>query len=179
MNQINKKYNEEVKISLKNKFKYKSVMQVPKIEKIILNMTAGKDVSNSKSVEEVINQLKAISGQKPTTTVAKKALASFKLREGMSMGGKVTLRGENMWDFLSKLINIAIPRIRDFRGLSKTAFDGRGNYSLGIKEQIIFPEIEFDKVSKLRGLDVIIVTTAKTDEEARELLKELGMPFKK
>lgn len=179
MNQLKEKYNNEIKKALNDKFKYKSVMETPKIEKIILNMTAGRDVTNSKSIEEVMTQLGQISGKKPMKTVAKKSLASFKLREGMPMGGKVTLRGNDMWNFLYKLISIAIPRIRDFRGLSVKAFDGRGNYSMGIKEQIIFPEIDFDRVSKVRGLDVIIVTSAKTNEEAKELLTLLGMPFKK
>ncbi|WGI36576.1 50S ribosomal protein L5 [Mesomycoplasma lagogenitalium] len=173
------KYEKEVKKLLVEKFGYKSPMQLPKIEKIILNMTAGKEVTNSKAIEEVMNELALISGQKPSQTVAKKSLASWKLREGMPMGGKVTLRREKMWDFLNKLINVAIPRIRDFRGVNPKAFDGRGNYSLGVKEEIIFPEISFDKIRKIKGLDVIIVTTAKTNEEARFLLEKLGMPFGK
>ncbi|MCP4337129.1 MAG: 50S ribosomal protein L5 [Mycoplasma sp.] len=177
MSIIKEKYNKEVKNSLQKKFKYKSPMQIPKIEKIIINQTAGNEVSNSKAIEEVLKELESITGQKPLATRAKSSLASFKLREGMPMGGKVTLRRNRMWDFLNKLISVAIPRIRDFRGVNPKAFDGRGNFSLGIKEQIIFPEIDFDKVRKIRGLDIIIVTSAKTDEEARELLTLLGMPF--
>lgn len=179
MNDLRKKYEKSVKKDLQEKFKYSSPMQVPKLEKIVLNMTAGKEVTNSKAIEEVLKELGLISGQKPTTTVAKKSLASWKLREGMPMGGKVTLRGDRMWNFLQKLIDVVIPRMRDFRGVSPTAFDGHGNYSLGIKEHIIFPEIDFDKVRKIKGLDVIIVTNAKTNEEASELLTLLGMPFKK
>ncbi|MCK5806898.1 MAG: 50S ribosomal protein L5 [Mycoplasmataceae bacterium] len=172
-------YKDEVVKKLNDKFKYKSVMQTPKLEKIVLNMTAGKDVTNSKAIEEVANELTAISGQKPMEVVAKKSLASWKLREGMPMGSKVTLRGENMWEFLAKLIDIVIPRVRDFRGLNPKSFDGRGNFSMGVKEQITFPEIDFDKIKRLKGLDVIIVTTTDSDEEARELLTLLGMPFKK
>ena len=178
-NQLQEKYNNEVKAKLQEKFSYSSPMQLPKIEKIILNMTAGKEVTNSKAIEEVANELASISGQKPVETKARKSLASWKLREGMPMGSKVTLRRDSMWNFLQKLIDIAIPRIRDFRGLNPKAFDGRGNYSLGVKEQIIFPEIDFDKIRKIKGLDVIIVTSAKTDKEAKELLLLLGMPFKK
>nr|WP_240463505.1 50S ribosomal protein L5 [Mycoplasma procyoni] len=176
---LKEKYNKEIKKSLKEQFKYSSDMQIPKIEKIVLNMTAGREVTNSKAIEEVMNELAQISGQKPYQTVAKKSLASWKLREGMPMGGKVTLRRDKMWDFLTKLINVAIPRIRDFRGVNPKAFDGRGNYSLGIKEEIIFPEISFDKIRKIKGLDVIIVTTAQTNEEAKFLLEKLGMPFGK
>ena len=176
--ELKNKYNNEVKAALQAKFNFKSSMQLPKIEKIVLNMTAGNEVTNSKAIEEVELQLTAIAGQKPTTTVAKKSLASWKLREGMPMGSKVTLRGDRMWEFLNKLIDIVIPRIRDFRGVNPKAFDGRGNFSLGVKEQIIFPEIDFDKVRRIRGLDVIIVTSAANDDEARELLKLLGMPFK-
>ncbi|OAB49145.1 50S ribosomal protein L5 [Mycoplasmopsis gallinarum] len=164
---------------LKEKFNYSSVMQVPRLEKIILNMTAGREVSNSKAIEEVLNELTIISGQKPFQTKAKKSNASWKLREGMPMGGKVTLRRDRMWDFLDKLINVAMPRIRDFRGANPKAFDGRGNYSLGIKEEIIFPEIEFDKIRKIKGLDVQLITTANTDEEAKALLELLGIPFAK
>ena len=178
MTQLKEKYNKEIKNNLKKQFGYKSVMQIPTIEKIVVNMTAGNEVTNSKAIEEVANDLLAITSQKPATTTAKKSLASWKLREGMPMGSKVTLRGERMWNFLEKLINIVIHRIRDFRGINPKAFDGRGNFSLGVKEQIIFPEIDFDKVRRIRGLDVIVVTTAKTDDEARELLKLLGMPFK-
>ncbi len=179
MSILKEKYKKEVAKALQTKFKYKSPMQIPTIEKIVINQTAGKEVSNSKAIEEVLKELEAITGQKPLATKAKASLASFKLREGMPMGGKVTLRRERMWDFLNKLISVAIPRIRDFRGVNDKAFDGRGNFSLGIKEQIIFPEIDFDKVRKIRGLDVIIVTSAKTDEEAKELLTQLGMPFVK
>ena len=178
MTKLQTKYNNEVKKALQEKFNYKSSMEIPRIEKIVLNMTAGNEVTNSKAIEEVANDLAAISGQKPAVTVAKKSLASWKLREGMPMGSKVTLRRDNMWDFLTKLVDIVIPRIRDFRGVNPKAFDGRGNFSLGIKEHIIFPEIDFDKVRKIKGLDVIVVTSAKTDEEARELLSLLGMPFK-
>ncbi len=174
---LKEKYNKEVIKALQEKFKYKSSMQLPKIEKIVVNQTAGNEVSNSKAIEEVLKELEAITGQKPLATIAKKSNASFKLREGMPMGGKVTLRRDRMWEFLNKLIVVAIPRIRDFRGVSDKAFDGRGNFSLGIKEQIIFPEIDFDKVRKVRGMDIIIVTSANTDEEAKELLKLLGMPF--
>ncbi|NQZ65801.1 MAG: 50S ribosomal protein L5 [Mycoplasmatales bacterium] len=175
---IKEKYSDVVVKAMQDKFKYKSPMQMPRLEKIIINMTAGQDVTNSKAIEEVLNDVMLITGQKPVKTVAKKSLASWKLREGMPMGAKVTLRGERMWNFLSKLIDIVIPRIRDFRGINPKAFDGRGNFSLGVKEQIIFPEIDFDKVRRIRGLDVIIVTSAKTDDEAREMLKLLGMPFK-
>ncbi|CAC13748.1 50S RIBOSOMAL PROTEIN L5 [Mycoplasmopsis pulmonis] len=176
---LKEKYLKEVKSNLQKQFNYSSSMEIPRIEKVILNMTAGKEVTNAKAIEEVINELTLISGQKPYQTVAKKSLASWKLREGMPMGGKVTLRSKNMWIFLNKLINIAMPRIRDFRGVSPKAFDGRGNYSLGIKEQIIFPEIEFDKIRKIKGLDVIIVTSAKTNKEARALLEGIGIPFAK
>lgn len=173
------KYEKEIVPALTKQFNYTSIMQVPKIEKIVVNMTAGKEVSNSKAVEEVQNELTLITGQKPLVVKAKKSNASFKLREGMNMGGKVTMRRERMWTFLDELINVSIPRIRDFRGVNPKAFDGRGNYSLGVKEQIIFPEISFDKIRRIKGLDVIIVTTAKTDNEAFELLKLLGMPFAK
>ncbi|WP_322876354.1 50S ribosomal protein L5 [Mycoplasmopsis felis] len=165
--------------ALKEKFNYSSLMEVPRIEKVVLNMTAGKEVSNSKAIEEVLNELTIISGQKPFQTKAKKSNASWKLREGMPMGGKVTLRRDRMWDFLEKLINVAMPRIRDFRGANPKAFDGRGNFALGIKEEIIFPEIEFDKIRRIKGLDVLIVTTAKTDKEAKSLLELLGVPFEK
>lgn len=176
---LKEKYNKEIKQNLQAKFNYSSSMELPKIEKIVLNMTAGKEVTNSKAIEEVMEEMALISGQKPYQTVAKKSLASWKLREGMPMGAKVTLRRDKMWDFLTKLISVAIPRIRDFRGVNPKAFDGRGNFSLGIKEEIIFPEINFDKIRKIKGLDVIIVTTAKTNEEAKYLLEQLGMPFAK
>ncbi|TNK82053.1 50S ribosomal protein L5 [Mycoplasmopsis pullorum] len=172
-------YLEKAVPALKEKYNYSSVMQVPRIEKVVLNMTAGKEVSNSKAIEEVLNELTQISSQKPYQTVAKKSNASWKLREGMPMGGKVTLRRERMWDFLEKLINVAMPRIRDFRGANPKAFDGRGNYALGIKEEIIFPEIEFDKIRRIKGLDVLIVTSANTNEEAKSLLELIGMPFEK
>ncbi|APJ38415.1 50S ribosomal protein L5 [Mycoplasmopsis pullorum] len=172
-------YLEKAVPALKEKYNYSSVMQVPRIEKVVLNMTAGKEVSNSKAIEEVLNELTQISSQKPYQTVAKKSNASWKLREGMPMGGKVTLRRERMWDFLEKLINVAMPRIRDFRGANPKAFDGRGNYALGVKEEIIFPEIEFDKIRRIKGLDVLIVTSANTNEEAKSLLELIGMPFEK
>lgn len=173
------KYENEIIPALVKEFGYTSKMQVPKITKIVVNMTAGKEVSNLKAVEEVQNELSLITGQKPMVVKAKKSNASFKLREGMPMGGKVTMRKERMWTFLNELINVSIPRIRDFRGVNPKAFDGRGSYSLGIKEQIIFPEISFDKIRKIRGLDVIIVTTAKSDKETFALLKMLGIPFAK
>lgn len=178
MNTLKAKFENEIKKALMAEFNYSSPMQIPKLEKIVLNMTAGNEVTNSKAIEEVAKELEAISGQKPTATIAKKSLASWKLREGMPMGSKVTLRGEEMWNFYQKLIDIVIPRIRDFRGVNPKAFDGRGNFSLGIKEHIIFPEIDFDKVRKIKGLDIIIVTSAETDEEARALLTKLGMPFR-
>lgn len=171
------KYDTQVRQQLQEQFNYSSAMQIPRIEKVILNMTAGREVTNTKAIEEVLNELSIISGQKPYQTVAKKSLASWKLREGMPMGGKVTLRRHLMWDFLEKLINVAMPRIRDFRGVNPKAFDGRGNFALGIKEQIVFPEIEFDKIRKIKGLDVIIVTSAKTNQEAKSLLEAIGMPF--
>lgn len=176
---LKKHYDSKVVKELTNLYKYSSLMEVPIIEKIVLNMTAGKEVSNSKAIEEVINELTIISGQKPFETKAKKSNASWKLREGMPMGGKVTLRRTRMWDFLEKLINVAMPRIRDFRGANPKSFDGRGNYMLGIKEEIIFPEIEFDKIRRIKGLDVQIITTAKTNKEARSLLELIGLPFTK
>lgn len=179
MNQLKEKFQEEVTTSLMKKFNYKSVMQVPKIEKIVINMGVGDAVQNSKALDSAVEELSLISGQKPLITRAKKSIAGFRLREGMPIGAKVTLRGERMYEFLQKLIAVSLPRVRDFRGISKNAFDGRGNYTLGVKEQLIFPEINYDKVSKVRGLDIVIVTTADTDEEARELLSELGMPFQK
>lgn len=173
------KYEKDVVPALIKEFGYTSIMEVPKIEKIVINMTAGREISNSKAIEEVHNELALITGQKPLTVIAKKSNASFKLREGMPMGGKVTMRKNRMWTFLSELINVSIPRIRDFRGVNPKGFDGRGNYALGIKEQIIFPEISFDKIRRIKGLDVIIVTTAKSDKESFALLKLLGMPFAK
>jgi large subunit ribosomal protein L5 len=171
-------YQQEIVPRLIEQFKYKNVMQAPQIEKIIVNIGLGEAVQNPKALDGAINDLTAITGQKPIITKARKSIAGFKLREGMPIGCKVTLRGERMYEFLDKLINLDLPRVRDFRGVSPQAFDGRGNYSLGIKEQTIFPEIEYDKIDKVRGLEVVIVTTAKTDEEARALLKNMGMPFR-
>ena len=173
------KYNEEIVPALTKKFNYTSSMQVPKIDKIVLNMGVGDAVANAKNLDEAVEELTLISGQKPMITKAKKSIANFRLREGMSIGAKVTLRGDRMYDFLSKLINVSLPRVRDFRGVSTRSFEGRGNYTLGVKEQLIFPEIDFDKVNRTRGLDIVIVTTAQTDEEARELLTQFGMPFAK
>jgi len=172
-------YNNEIVDAMMKKFGYKNRLQVPKIEKIVINMGVGEAKENSKILDAAVNDLSIISGQKPIITKAKKSVAAFKLREGMSIGCKVTLRGNRMYDFTDRLISLALPRVRDFRGVNPNAFDGRGNYSLGIKEQLIFPEIEFDKVDKVRGMDIIFVTTAKTDEEARELLRLFGMPFRK
>jgi Ribosomal protein L5 len=169
----------EITPALMQKFNYSSVMQVPKVEKVVINMGVGEAVSNSKVLDTAVEELQIISGQKPVVTRAKKSIAGFKLRENMPIGVKVTLRGERMYHFLDKLFNISLPRVRDFRGVSTKAFDGRGNYTLGLKEQLIFPEIEYDKVDKVRGMDIVIVTTAKTDEESRELLTQLGMPFAK
>lgn len=179
MNRLKEKYLKEVSPALMSKFEYKSVMQVPKVDKIVINMGVGDAVSNTKALDAAVEELQIISGQKPVVTKAKKSIAGFRLREGMPIGAKVTLRGERMYDFLDKLIAISLPRVRDFRGVSKKAFDGRGNYTLGIKEQLIFPEIDYDKVSKVRGMDIVIVTTANSDEEARELLTQFGMPFQK
>ncbi len=176
---LKEKYENEVKNSMMEKFKYKSVMEVPKVEKIVVNMGLGEGRDNPKIIESAVKELEIITGQKPVVTKAKKSIANFKLREGMNVGAKVTLRGEKMYHFLDKLMNIALPRVRDFRGVSATAFDGRGNYALGIREQLIFPEIEYDKVDSIKGLDIVIVTTAKTDEEAKVFLAEMGMPFKK
>ncbi len=171
-------YKQEMVPKLMEKFQYKNVMQVPRVDRVIINVGAGEAVQNPKALDGVVNDLALISGQKPIITRAKKSIAGFKLREGMPIGCKVTLRGERMYDFLDRLINLSLPRVRDFRGVSPQAFDGRGNYSLGIKEQTIFPEIEYDKIDKIRGLEVVIVTTANTDEEGRELLKCMGMPFR-
>lgn len=178
-NALHTKYVKEIVPSLVKKFDYSSVMQVPHIEKIVLNMGVGDAVSNSKNLDSAVEELTLISGQKPLITKAKKSIAGFRLREGMAIGAKVTLRGQRMYDFLDKLINVSLPRVRDFHGVSARAFDGRGNYTLGIKEQLIFPEIDYDKVNKVRGLDVVIVTTAATDEEAKELLTQIGIPFAK
>ncbi|MDX8047360.1 50S ribosomal protein L5 [Gracilibacillus sp. S3-1-1] len=179
MNTLKEKYNNEIVSSLVEKFNYKSVMEVPKIEKIVVNMGVGDAVQNSKALDAAVEELAQITGQKPVVTKAKKSIAGFRLREGMPIGAKVTLRGERMYDFLQKLIDVSLPRVRDFRGISNKAFDGRGNYTLGVKEQLIFPEINYDQVSKVRGMDVVIVTTADSDEEASELLTQLGMPFQK
>ena len=179
MNRLKEKYQSEIVPSLVEKFNYSSVMAVPKVEKIVVNMGVGDAVSNAKSLDKAVEELTQITGQKPLITKAKKSIAGFKLREGMPIGAKVTLRGERMYEFLDKLISVSLPRVRDFRGISKKAFDGRGNYTLGVKEQLIFPEIDYDKVDKVRGMDIVVVTTAKSDEEARELLTQMGMPFQK
>ncbi len=179
MNHLREKYNKEIIPSLKEKYGYKSVMETPKLEKIVVNMGVGDATSNSKLLEAAMNDLEVITGQKPVATRAKKAIAGFKVREGQAIGCKVTLRGENMYNFLDKLISITLPRVRDFRGISSKAFDGRGNYTLGLTEQLIFSEIEYDNVVKVRGMDIVFVTTAKTNEEAYDLLKGFGMPFKK
>jgi large subunit ribosomal protein L5 len=171
-------YKQDITPKLMDKFAYKNIMQVPKVDKVIINVGVGEAIQNPKALDGAVNDLTIITGQKPVITKAKKSIAGFKLREGMPIGCKVTLRGPRMYDFLNRLVNIVLPRVRDFRGVSPQAFDGRGNYSLGIKEQTIFPEIDYDKIDKIRGLEVIIVTTAKTDEEARELLKSMGMPFR-
>ena len=178
MEKLKEQYVKEVIPALMKKFQYKSIMQVPKLEKIVINIGLGDTKENPKSLENAVNDLTQITGQKPIITKAKKSIAAFKLREGANVGCKVTLRSDKMYDFAYKLFNVALPRVRDFRGVSDNSFDGRGNYSMGIKEQLIFPEIEYDKVDKLRGMDIIFVTTAETDEEAKELLKLLGMPFK-
>ncbi len=176
---LKEKYQKEIVPALMTKFNYKSVMQVPKVEKVIINMGVGEAVGNAKALDAAVEDLQLIAGQKPVVTRAKKSIAGFKLREGMPIGAKVTLRGERMYHFLDKLMNVSLPRVRDFRGVSSKAFDGRGNYTLGLKEQLIFPEIEYDKIDKVRGMDIVIVTSAKTDEEARELLTQMGMPFRK
>lgn len=179
MARLEDKFKSEITKELMTKFEYSSVMQVPKIEKIVINMGVGDAVQNSKALDNAVAELALISGQKPLVTRAKKSIATYRLREGMPIGAKVTLRGERMYEFLDKLISISLPRVRDFRGVPKNSFDGRGNYTLGVKEQLIFPEIDYDKVSKVRGMDIVIVTTANTDEEARELLAQCGMPFAK
>ena len=172
-------YFNEIVPAMKKKFGYKNIMEVPKLEKIVINMGVGEAKDNPKVLESATKDLEAITGQKPVVTKAKKSIANFKIRQGMSIGCKVTLRGDRMYEFTDRLINLALPRVRDFRGVSPDSFDGRGNYALGIKEQLIFPEIDYDKVDKVRGMDIIFVTTAKTDEEARELLSGFGMPFRK
>ena len=177
MTRMKKKYVEEVAPALMEKFQYKSVMQIPKIDKVVVSVGCGDCKDNAKALDNVIKEISAITGQHAVATVARKSVANFKLREGMHVGVKVTLRQDRMWEFLDRLLNVALPRVRDFRGISADAFDGRGNYSMGLKEQIIFPEIDFDKVDAIRGMDICFVTTAKTDEEAKELLKALGAPF--
>jgi len=178
MNALKEQYEKQVVPALIKKFEYKSTMQVPKLDKIVINIGLGDTRENPKALENAMKELAQITGQKPIITKAKKSIAAFKIREGQDLGCKVTLRSDKMYDFAYKLFNVALPRVRDFRGMSPNSFDGRGNYSMGLKEQLIFPEIEYDKVDKLRGMDIIFVTTAKNDEEARELLKLLGMPFK-
>ncbi|HHV60256.1 MAG TPA: 50S ribosomal protein L5 [Clostridiaceae bacterium] len=177
MPRLKDKYMNEIVPALMAKFKYKNIMQVPRLEKVVLNMGVGDVKENPKAIDAAVNDLSLIAGQKPVVTKAKKSVAAFKIRQGMNIGCKVTIRGDRMYEFVDKLFNIALPRVRDFRGVSKNSFDGRGNYSLGIKEQLIFPEIDYDKVDKIRGMDITFVTTAKTDEEAREFLRLLGMPF--
>jgi large subunit ribosomal protein L5 len=179
MSRLKEKFKNEVTPALMSKFEYTSIMQIPKVDKIVINMGVGDAVQNTKALDAAVEDLTIISGQKPVITKAKKSIAGFRLREGMPIGTKVTLRGERMYEFLDKLISVSLPRVRDFRGVSKKAFDGRGNYTLGVKEQLIFPEIDYDKVSKIRGMDIVIVTTANSDEEARELLTQFGMPFQK
>ena len=174
---LKKLYQDEVAPALMQKFGYKSVMQIPRLEKIVLNVGCSEARENAKVLDAVVTDLTAITGQKAVVTKAKKSVANFKLREGMPIGAKVTLRGNKMWEFLDRLFNVALPRVRDFRGISADSFDGRGNYALGVKEQLIFPEIEYDKIDKIRGMDIVICTTAQTDEEARELLKQIGAPF--
>jgi len=178
MEKLREQYEKEVILALMKKFEYKSVMQVPRLDKIVINIGLGDTKENPKSLENAMNDLTQITGQRPMITKAKKSIAAFKLREGANVGCKVTLRKDKMYDFANKLFNVALPRVRDFRGVSANSFDGRGNYSMGLKEQLVFPEIEYDKIDKLRGMDIIFVTTAETDEEAKELLKLLGMPFK-
>ncbi len=179
MSRLQERYLNETVPALVKKFEYTSVMQVPKLEKIVVNMGVGDAINNPKALEEAVEELTQITGQKPVITKAKKSIANFKLREGMSIGCKVTLRGEKMYHFFDKLVNIALPRVRDFRGVSSSSFDGRGNYTLGVKEQLIFPEINYDKINRLRGMDIVIVTTAENDNEGHALLQELGMPFTK
>lgn len=179
MSRLKETYLNEIKDAMQKKFEYKNEMQIPKLDKIVINMGVGEAKENRKVLDTAVKDLETITGQKAVVTRAKNSVANFKLREGQPIGCKVTLRGEKMYEFLDRLVNLALPRVRDFRGVNPNAFDGRGNYALGIKEQIIFPEIEYDKVDKVRGMDIIFVTTANTDEEARELLAQFGMPFKK
>ena len=178
MNRLEQRYKEQVVPALMKQFQYSSIMQAPKIEKVVINVGVGDAIANPKAMEEVVAEITQICGQKPIVTKAKKSIANFKLREGMAIGCKVTLRGERMYEFLDKLMNISLPRVRDFRGVSKTAFDGRGNYTLGVKEQIIFPEIDYDKIDALRGLDITLTTTARTDDEGRALLRAFKFPFR-
>lgn len=179
MNRLREKYEQTVKPALIEKFHYATPMATPKVDKIVVNMGVGDAIANAKALDDAVDELTVLTGQKPVITKAKKSISNFKLREGMAIGCKVTLRGNRMYDFLDKLINIGLPRVRDFQGVSKTAFDGRGNYTLGVKEQLIFPEINYDKVNRVRGMDIVIVTTANTDVEGLELLTQLGMPFRK
>lgn len=179
MNRLQEKYQSAVKPAMMKQFNYDSIMQTPKVEKIIINIGVGDAINNAKALDDAVEELTQIAGQKPVITKAKKSIANFKLRQGMAIGCKVDLRGQRMYNFLDKLIAIALPRVRDFQGVSKKAFDGRGNFTLGVKEQLIFPEIDYDKVNRVRGMDIVIVTTANTDEEGRFLLQELGMPFRK
>lgn len=178
MARLKEKYSTEVVPKLRDKFQYKNIMQVPKLEKVVINMGCGDAIQNAKTIDAAVSDMALISGQKPVVTKAKKSIAGFKLRAGMPIGCKVTLRGDRMYEFVDKLFNITLPRVRDFRGVSPKAFDGRGNYTMGIKEQLVFPEIEYDKIDKVRGMDIVFVTSAQTDEEARELLKLLGMPYR-
>ena len=179
MSRLNDLYKSEIRNALKEKFSYKNDMEIPKLEKIVINIGVGEATENAKAVDAAASDLAAITGQKPIICKARKSLAAWHIREGMPLGCKVTLRGERMYEFLDRLVNIALPRVRDFRGISPTSFDGRGNYAFGVKEQLIFPEVDYEKIDRIRGMDIIIVTTAKTDEEARELLNGFGMPFKK
>jgi large subunit ribosomal protein L5 len=175
---LKEKYVNEVAGRLKEKFSYKNVMQIPKLEKVVINMGVGEAIQNAKAIDAAVGDLALITGQKPVVTKAKKSIAGFKLRAGMPIGCKVTLRGQRMYEFVDKLFNVTLPRVRDFRGVSPKSFDGRGNYTLGVREQLIFPEVEYDKIDKVRGMDIIFVTNAQTDEEGRVLLKEMGMPFR-
>lgn len=179
MNRLQEKFQTSVKPAMMKQFSYESIMQTPNVEKVIINIGVGDAINNAKALDDAVEELTLIAGQKPVITKAKKSIANFKLRQGMAIGCKVDLRGQRMYNFLDKLINITLPRVRDFQGVSKKAFDGRGNFTLGVKEQLIFPEIDYDKVNRVRGMDIVIVTTAHTDEEARFLLQELGMPFRK
>lgn len=178
MARLKDRYINEIAPALQQKFAYTNVMQIPKVDKVVINMGVGEAVQNSKAIDSALGDLMKITGQRPIVTRAKKSISAFKLREGMPIGCKVTLRGQRMYEFMDRLLSVALPRVRDFRGVSAKAFDGRGNYTLGIKEQLIFPEIEYDKIDKLRGMDIVFVTTAKTDEEARELLRGFGMPYR-